>query len=434
MSSNDTLFFTTYLLLKDREFVHTHGRAITPQLFPRGPLQALAALALDQAQRYRRTTTPTVLDLALSNGFSPEQYGSSEEEVRRIYQDIDAFAVDEPSRPRAIEDCLTWVRQRSLGMGLDRSLTALERGDEQGALEAIRDAVRNGRSSEEPALRLSKDYGEAMLPLPDNAVPCGLRYIDRLWDGGVRPGELAVLLSSTNLGKTQTLCYFAGAAYRANLYVLYYTFELTVKEILRRITAGILKRASGTISIEEAGELLERVKTQRGITEADIEVRGGSRSVSEIGLDLEDLEQDRRKPDVLLLDSADDLLPRQSYQTLYMAQGEIYKDLRELALSQKIAVWSSTQATREAIDKAKISLRHMGDSYWKARRGHYVLGLAQSESDRNDPFGSIMSLHILKDSQHGTPGKWTQLRPTFGPGHEGRGYPGFEEINAEEAT
>ena len=99
MSSNDTLFFTAYLLLKDREFVHAHGRAITPQLFPRGPLQALAALALDQAQRYRRTTTPTVLDLALSNGFSPEHYGSSEAEMRRIYQDIDAFAVDEPSRP-----------------------------------------------------------------------------------------------------------------------------------------------------------------------------------------------------------------------------------------------------------------------------------------------------------------------------------------------
>jgi replicative DNA helicase len=268
-----------------------------------------------------------------------------------------------------------------------------------------------------------------MKPLEDNGVPTGLKFLDRAWRGGVRPGELAVLLASTNLGKTQALCFFAGVAYRANLQVLYFTFELNPKEILRRITAGLLARPSGSIDIEETGQLLAQIRLNRGITEADIEIRTGSLKVSDVILDIEEMEQDGRKPDVVLLDSADDLESRQKYQTLYMQQGEIYNDLRKhVALGLEISVWTSTQATKEAIDKAKISLKHIGDSYWKARRAHFVLGLSQSESDRADPFGSSMTMRVLKDSQHGSPGVWQSVRPKFGPGFEGKGYPGFEEI------
>jgi hypothetical protein len=427
---SDTLFYTCWLLLNDKQFIHDHCHHLTPDIFPKGPLQGLTAIAIDQEQRFRRTTTVNVLGVALSNGFRAEQYGTSAEEMLRIYQQLDAFAVDEEARPRAVQDCLSWITQRMLGMTLDAGLTSLERGDAKGAKEALDDARKLGRT-EEPPLRLSEHYADAMKPLEDNAVPCGLPFVDRCWRGGVRPGELAVLLASTNLGKTQALCFFAGVAYRANLQVLYYTFELNPKEILRRITSGLLGRPSGSIDIEETGQLLAQIRLNRGITEADIEIRTGSLKVSDVVLDLEEMEQDGRKPDVVLLDSADDLGSRQAYQSLYMQHGEIYSDLRQVALSQRVAIWTSTQATREAIDKAKISLKHIGDSYWKARRAHFVLGLSQSESDRDDPFGAAMTMRVLKDSQHGSPGKWRLVRPKFGPGFEGRGYPGFEEVEGQ---
>jgi hypothetical protein len=424
---SDTLFYTCWLLLNDKQFIHDHSRTLTPDIFPKGPLQALTAIALDQEQRFRRTTTATVLGVALSNGFRAEQYGTSAEEMQRVYGQLSAFAVDEAARPRAIKDCLSWITQRMLGMTFDAGLTSLERGDAKGAKEALDDARKLGRT-EEPPLRLSEHYADAMRPLEDNAVPCGLPFVDRCWRGGVRPGELAVLLASTNLGKTQALCFFAGMAYRHNLQVLYFTFELNPKEILRRITAGLLARPSGSIDIEETGKLLAQIRTNRGITEADIEIRTGSLKVSDVVLDLEEMEQDGRKPDVVLLDSADDLHAAGKHNSEYTRAGEIYQNLRRVALDQKVAVWTSTQATREAIDKAKISLRHIGDSYWKARRAHFVLGLSQSESDRGDPFGASMTMRVLKDSQHGSPGAWQSVRPKFGPGFEGKGFPGFEEV------
>ena len=191
----------------------------------------------------------------------------------------------------------------------------------------------------------------------------------------------------------------------------------------------MLRRESSSIPIEEGAELLESVRVNRGITDADIEIRTGTKTVADLLLDLDELGQNGERPQLILLDSADDLVPRQTYQTLYMTQGEIYRDLRSLTIAANIPIWTSTQATREAIDKARISLKHMGDSFWKARRGPYALGFSQTEADRNDPFGPYMSLFILKDSEHGTPGRSYTLRPKFGQG--GDGFPGFEEVERD---
>lgn len=428
----DILFFSVSLLLHDVEFVKTHGKRFAPNLFPKGPLQALAALGLEQAQQYRKATSRITLDVCLNAGWGPpERYGTTAQEMRAIYQDLQHFSVDAESRPRVVELAVQWAEQRRMGMALDESLRALDKGDTDKAAAALADARRSHAPEEEP-LRLEKDFERALAGLPENAIPTGFKSIDSSWVGGVRPGELAVALAATSVGKSMCLCFFSAIAYKANHRVLFYTFELAPAQVLRRIVAAVLRRPAGSVPLAEGPGMLEQVRLQRQLNGADIEVRGGTKSVADLLLDLEELEQDGRRPDIIILDSADDLIPRQTYQTLYMTQGELYGDLRHLAIDAQIAIWTSTQATREAIDKARINLKHMGDSFWKARRGHYVLGLAQTEQERNEPFGPYMSLHILKDSEHGTAGRHFQLRPQFGRG--GEGFPGFEEVEHSEPS
>jgi hypothetical protein len=423
---NDVIFFAVNLLLRDLRFVQAHGGRFPHTLFPKGPLQALAALGLEQGQHYRRTVSPTVLAVCLNGGWGPpDLYGTTDEEMRAIYQDLSNFSVDDDARPRVVELVLAWARQRQMGQALDESQRALSRGDEEGAAAAL-SAARKPFAGEQEPLRLDRDFQQAMTPLPENAIPTGFVSIDRGWYGGVRPGELAIALAVTNLGKTQVLCFFSAVAYKTNHRVLLYTFEVNPKQVLRRIVSAVLRRPAGNVPVEEGPELLEQIKRNRQLNGADIEIRGGTKSVGDLLLDLEELDQEGRKPHVILLDSADDLIPRQTYQTLYMTQGELYADLRRLALDADIAIWSTTQATREAIEQARISLKHMGDSFWKARRAHYVLGFSQTEQQRDEPFGPYMDLHILKDSEHGTAGRRFQLRPQFGRG--GEGWPGFEEV------
>ncbi len=396
-------------------------------MFPR-PLQGLVVLALDQVKNYRRVVSPTVLAFALDDGWPCERYNTTPDEMRSIYNDLDHFSVDDDLRARAIEQVLHWGRKRSMGQALDASLEALQRDDVEEAGTALA-AARAPVTPDERPLRLSQDVRLVLGHLPENAISTGFNCLDRGWSGGIRPGEFGVALAATNVGKTQTLCYFAASAYKADKNVLYYTFELSTKQTMRRIASAVLRRPLTKVPVEEAPDLLEQVKVVRHIERADIEIRTGTKGVADVLLDLDELAQEDRTPDVLVFDSADDLVAVQKYQSEYQRLGEIYMDLRRLCIAADIAIWTSTQATREAIERAKISLRHMGDSFWKARRAHYVLGFSQTQQQRDEAFGPYMHMTILKDSEHGTPGYVQNLRPAFGRGSEG--YPGFEEVEKE---
>ncbi len=426
----DAIFYAAWLLLHDLSFGQQHGRLFTPYLFPKGAIQGLIALALDQSLTQRRETTPEVVELVLTHGFPVEDYGTSEEEMRYVYGLInDGYHVSHETRGRIVELVVAWAEHRTMGQAIDTSLTALSRGDREGASRALAQARQVG-STAEPPLRLDEDMHKALGPLPDNAIPTGFKKIDRgMWHGGPRPGEFGVILAATNVGKSMVLCYMAASAWRANHRVLFYTFELHQDQVLRRIAAAVLKRPATQIPIAEAADMLKNIKLQRDIDKAYIEIRSGDRYVTDILMDLEELKSQGEAPDVVFLDSADDLIAVGKHNTEYTRAGEIYQGLRGLAITTKTVIWTSTQATREAIDKARISLKHVGDSLWKARRGHYVLGFSQTKSQAEyDPMGGSMSVYVLKDSQHGSPGRQFDVRPMFGPSRDGDGFPGFADV------
>ena len=426
----DAPFYAAWLLLFDLPFGQQHGRQISPYIFPKGAIQALIALGLDQNLNQRRQTTPEVVDLVLSHGFPTDDYGTSDEEMRYIYGLIcDGYSVSPETRGRIVDMVMSWVRQRTMGQAIDSTITALEKGDEEGASRALAQARQVG-SQQEPPLRLDEDMHKALGPLPDNAVPTGFKKIDKgMWHGGPRPGEFGVVLAATNVGKSMVLCYMAASAWRANVPVLFYTFELHQDQVLRRIAAAVLKRPATQIPIDEAASMLQVIKVNRDIDKAYIEIRSGDRYVTDLLMDLEELQAQGEMPGVVFLDSADDLIAVGKHNSEYTRAGEIYQDLRGLAITTETVIWTSTQATREAIDKARISLKHIGDSFWKARRGHYVLGFSQTKSQAEyDPMGGSMSVFVLKDSQHGSPGRQFDVRPMFGPSRDGDGYPGFADI------
>ena len=96
------LFYTVQLLLHDVAFVQDYGARFPRELFPKGPLQALAVLGREQAGDYRQATSKSVLDIALAGGWDPGRYGTTPEEMGRVYLDLrSAFPIDGDGRARA---------------------------------------------------------------------------------------------------------------------------------------------------------------------------------------------------------------------------------------------------------------------------------------------------------------------------------------------
>jgi len=158
-------------------------------------------------------------------------------------------------------------------------------------------------------------------------IPTGLYDLGKLWDGGLRPGELGLLLGPTNVGKAMFVISFAVQAFWKNQNVLYYTFELTPDQILRRAVTGILERGPKTLGWPSDGPLpratwdreLARAATARKkskLPTADIDVRTGLMSIQGLIHDVDEyILEHGQPPGLIILDSADELAPARKQQT-----------------------------------------------------------------------------------------------------------------------
>lgn len=221
----------------------------------------------------------------------------------------------------------------------------------------------------------------------------------------------------------------AASAFLAGKRVIYYTSELTVRQVTERVVAAIFK-----VPIKEVQQRAEEFASYLDdITEAlpEAEVRvvemHDRPTVRQVKADLVAAEREGKPPHVVVIDSADDLRSGRQMPSLYLELAEVYTDLRNrVAQGKKLVVWTTSQTNRQAIDKARVSLKHIGDSFAKAQRAHVVVGISQTEQELRAPFAPRMRLVLLKDTLHGRRGEEWYLTAKFG--REGTpGYPGFEE-------
>ena len=436
--ADETSYRAAHLLLHDEEFLKAH-ESLDPKVFPPGPLRYLADLALRQWADYHTTLTATVVDQATdAEGPIIRRAKTTPDSVIRVYLELDKYAPEEDALPYVREVCTEWLEQFALGSYVEKAGAALDRGD----LEKAREALSAGLSPvarEREGVKLSEFVGKPLPKLVPGAIPTGLYELDRLWGGGVRPGELGLLLGPTNVGKSMVAVSFAARAFWKGRSVLYYTFELTPDQIMERTICAILevgpktlKKRIGDASPEDVWrESLDRMARQRGFAAAptvDIDVRTGLMTVRDLIHELDEYERENgQMPGLLLLDSADELASGHKKQATWEEIRDIFTTLRgEIAHKRRLAVWTTGQATREAVDKAVISLKHVGASFAKAQRAHYVLGLAQSGKEaESDALGDPqINVYVLKDTLHGTRGGWLRCTARFGRG--GDGYAGLE--------
>ncbi len=414
-----------WLVLHDGDFSRELAPQIVPDDFPQGALRGLAMLAKDQAVRFGRSTSTQTLDAALEAGFPAEKYGTDPDSMRDVFSRLDLWAPDEASYGRIEETAREWLRHRHMRRAADEASEALDRGDTDIAAEAL-DTLHRAHTPPEPALSLG-DIGMLYEEQPNGAIPTGLRFIDEAWEGGIHPHEFGVFLTVTNVGKTMSLCYLACAAYKSNRSVLFYTSEITPKQILGRIVSGLLERSFNQVSEVDALQLLVDYREQHGIG-ASVWIKSMTEGMTatSLRLDLEQMEREGKHVDLVFLDSADDMSAGTKTKEDWQNQAAIYWELRQFAVKSGMPIWTSTQAKQQAVEKARISLKDVGRSFAKAQRGHFVIGIAQTPAQREDPLGPLVGIYVIKDSEHGSPGLWREMQTTFG---KGKGYPGFRDTS-----
>ena len=246
-----------------------------------------------------------------------------------------------------------------------------------------------------------------------------------------------MIVASTGVGKSMGLCYMAAEAAWAGALVAYHTFELTPEQIRERVALAMLHQ--GRLNTHEEWDVeLRRAALRRGFNNPpvfDIDIRNDCQSWPLLGGYLENFKRQwSRYPDVLLLDSADDIAPLSPREKTHEQLKDAFTHLRlNIAEGKQVRVWTSGQLNRDAVAAAvrgsRINLRHIGDAFAKAQRSHYVLGFMQTDADANRLPEPAIQLYVLKDSLHGTTGGHLTLTAKFG--HGNNGYPGFSVDESE---
>ena len=119
-----------------------------------------------------------------------------------------------------------------------------------------------------------------------------------------------------------------------------------------------------------------------------------SASVHTIGAHLKQIELSGVKPDIVLVDYADILMPTGNFREKRHALGNIYEDLRGLAGEFEVPIWTASQANRSALDEDVIEATKIAESYQKIMTADFVVSLSRKVEDK---IGNTGRFHVIKN-------------------------------------
>lgn len=168
--------------------------------------------------------------------------------------------------------------------------------------------------------------------------------------GGLRPEELLVVVGPTSTGKSITLLRMAYNVWVSGKNVLYYSLEMSKKKLEKRLESmysGLLhkKIRDYTLTPEEEKvyfENLEKQKTESG----EFWIADYPRDVTPLFIESRyEKILDKFTPDIIVIDYIGIMKPNKLQQTDWLDQGQISKELHELARAWKKPVITAVQAT-----------------------------------------------------------------------------------------
>lgn len=416
------LYWTVALSMADETFLNKWAFALKPSSLPKGPMRFLLMAALEHWGTHRQLLDWPAYIYYVDNSVEDDDLHES---YRQVFIDLqEVYGITSSSMPTAWKAAETWIQNYHVGMALDRSRAFLVAGDRASAFSELLSLHEVTGQVRAVPVEISGDADMAELlrlrQLMKRMIPLGMEKIDDALEGGVSPGELAIVAGPTNLGKSMFLCYLAAEAYKRNQSVLYMTHELSRLKIGERILQALLKKPRQDLHPETISKELLDMREREGVTDrGSVLIEDGVETVADLRQRLEKVQ-----PDIVLLDSADDLKAVGRYNSLYESQGEIYSDiLLTICHNMNLPLWTSVQLNRESVEKARVSIKHIGDSFKKGQRATLVIGLSQTIDEADHHMGNMMKFLCLKDTEHGAQGQWWRFLTKFGRGP--RGWPAY---------
>ncbi len=306
-----------------------------------------------------------------------------------------------------------FIRHKQLSTAGTEFLEYLTAGQLDEAETTITKVLKQRFSLFEPGLYL-KDFGLTdLLTPPEDMVMLGIPALDEVEQVPTR-GAVYLIIGGAKKGKSWSLIHIARQAALQRKRVLYITLELSERQVVTRLgmsVAAATKRPQDafklvSIQTDELGRFLaldlQQLEKPRPSLQNDKDfitnliksTRLGERilvkqfpnkrlTMNGLIAYLDSLETSANFiPDVLIVDQADNLKIA-GQQPLRIELGEIYQELRGLAVERNMAVATVTQSNREGVKAGSTKDTHVAEDYSKIGTVDTVLTYSQTQSEKD---------------------------------------------------
>lgn len=225
-------------------------------------------------------------------------------------------------------------------------------------------------------------------------IPTGINGVDNL-GGGLSKGELGVIIAAFGVGKSTGLTKIANTAYNNNQNVVQIFFEDNPKVIQRKhftCWTGIeLNKLSD--QKEEVRKMVDKIQSSHNNHLILKKFPSAGTSMLHIEQYLRKLISEGIKPDLIVLDYIDCVVPTRVFKDEYAGEGDVMRQFETLIDELNVAGWTATQGNRSSIGAAIVEGNMIGGSIKKGQIGHFVMSFAKTLQQKED---GRATLAILK--------------------------------------
>jgi replicative DNA helicase len=296
---------------------------------------------------------------------------------------------------------MRFCKQQELKKSIKEITKIIDKGnleDYEQCETILRKALEHGDSKED-GIDVFTNINEVLADDYRNPIRTGIKGLDDVMNGGLSKGELAVILAPFGVGKTTMMTKIANTALFDGKRVVQIFFEDMPKIIQRKHLScwtgyplndlGLHKEQINTMVAEMIGESSEKGKGSLTLKKFPSD----GTTMPMIKAYLRKLIAQGLRPDIVLLDYIDCVIPSKHYDDVNVGEGAIMRQFESMLAELDIAGWTAVQGNRSSIKSEVVEADQMSGSIKKGMIGHFIVSIAKTLDQKEN---GTATMAILK--------------------------------------
>lgn len=307
---------------------------------------------------------------------------------------LEVFRAQPSTTPQTDANTLReYHRQDALIKGMDRSTKAIIRGDLNGAYGVLQRTL-STEAAPTSGIEVSSviDFDDWSQHDRIPGIETGLKTYDEVTLGGMRHGDLGVIMGVTGMGKSILGVNFGFAGFRRRKRTLHIDSENGLMETRVRYVARATRLPSRALTrqgLNYSDDFRLWAETNRGRIHDHLRILHigiEQATMSEVDAKIDEISQDGWAPDQIIFDSPDHVVYEGNKDNAGAVAKQIYTTCKSMAQRYNAVCWTITQAKQEAEGKIATN-KHAAWGYDKSRLADSVLTINPGLDERGRPMG-----------------------------------------------